>query len=65
MKDDVTIDSWVKTPRFLEVQITAIFKKEADARKLGFVEPTHYDGGFKVFGRHIGKNMMDFAAVIT
>ena len=60
---EVFIDSWINTPRFLKVQIIAIFKNKEDARKLGFVEPTHYDGEFDVLGRHIGTNMMDFAVV--
>ena len=64
-KEDVRINSRIKTPRFLEVRIIAIFGKKADAEKLGFTEPTHYDGEFKVYGRHIGTNRMDFAAVIT
>ena len=64
-KEDVRIDSRIKTPRFLEVRIIAIFGKSDDARQLGFTEPTDYDGEFKVYGRHIGTNLMDFAAVIT
>jgi hypothetical protein len=63
-KEDVRINCRIKTPRFLEVKIIAIFGKKADARQLGFTEPTHYDGEFEVYGRHIGINMMDFAAVI-
>ena len=48
---------------FLSVKIIAIFKNMADAEKLGFIEPTHYDGEFEVLGRHIGTNRMDFAVV--
>ena len=64
-KEDVRINCRIKTPRFLEVQIIAIFGKADDAEKLGFTETTDYDGEFKVYGRHIGTNLMDFAAVIT
>ena len=63
-KEDVRIDSRIRTPRFLEVRIIAIFKKSDDARQLGFTESTDYEGDFKVYGRCIGDNRMDFAAVI-
>ena len=63
-KEDVRIGSRIETPRFLGVRIIAIFGKEADARNLGFTETTDYSGEFKVYGRHIGTNLMDFAAVI-
>ena len=54
----------VKTPRFLTVTIAAVVYDE-DAEKLGFTEPTHlYDKPYKILGRHIGINRMDFAVVL-
>lgn len=52
----------VYTPRFCTVTIAAIFATNAAAREAGFIEPTYYDDDC-VFGRHIGTNRMDFAAV--
>ncbi|UQZ89587.1 hypothetical protein C4J81_10370 [Deltaproteobacteria bacterium Smac51] len=58
------IGDMVKTPRFFTVRIAAIVYEE-DARKLGFVEPTHLkDKPYKIWGRNYAKNLMDFAVVI-
>jgi hypothetical protein len=34
---------YVNTPRFLRVKIQKTFKNEANARRQGYTEPTHYD----------------------
>lgn len=52
----------VKTPRFLTVTIAEVFPSYRDMVLAGFTEPTHFDGLFEVGGRHIGPNMMEFAA---
>ena len=54
----------IKTPRFLEVQIAAIFADATLASECGFDEPTHYDDDpeCEIFGRFAGVNRMIFAA---
>jgi hypothetical protein len=54
---------YVKTPRFLRVEIQKVFKSEANARKQGYTEPTHYDNDkYGIAGKHKGTNRMEFAA---
>jgi len=54
---------YIETPRFLKVQIQKVFKSEANARKAGYYQPTHYDNYmYGIFGKHIGVNRMIFAA---
>jgi len=55
----------IKTPRFLTVTISRMFKNSQNAHKAGFVEPTHYrdDQGFQVFGKVTSHNHMIFAGV--
>jgi hypothetical protein len=55
----------VKTPRFLKVRLEEVFSSEQDALRAGYVEPTHYSDcqGYQVYGKHIGTNLMKFAAV--
>lgn len=58
------IGSYVRTPRFLEVRISDVFKSPEEARKNGFIEPTHYeDKQYDVLGKSIGLNRMIFAGV--
>jgi len=54
---------WIDTPRFCKVKIKAILTP-ALAREFGFTETTHYKGDFNIYGKHIGTNLMIFAAVI-
>jgi len=54
----------VETPRFLNVKIEDVLPRIC-AREQGFTEPTHYnDPNYDIFGKHIGKDEMIFAAVI-
>lgn len=53
----------VYTPRFLSVRIKEVLTGE-QAREKGYQEPTYYrDPDYDVFGKHIGLNLMVFAAV--
>ena len=56
---------WVNTPRFLKVKIADVLTED-EARKQGFIEPTHYSNNpeYNILGKHTGLNMMIFAAVI-
>lgn len=55
---------YVKTPRFLNVRIEKVFNNEAEARKEGYKEASHYeDERYKIEGKHIGENRMLFAAI--
>ena len=58
------INEYVKTLRFLDVRISAIFTKAEDARTLGFTEPTYYKGDFEVLGRQYASDRMDFCAIV-
>ena len=58
------IGDYIETPRFLNVRIEAIFTKVEDANTLGFTQPTHFKGDFKILGRNLGNNLMDFAALV-
>lgn len=54
--------AYILTPRFLKVKIEKIFRSEANARKNGFTEPTHYqDPYYGVLGKNTGYNTMIFA----
>ena len=58
------IGNYVRTPRFLEVKIKEVFESPEEARKNGFIEPTHYeDKQYDVLGKSIGLNRMIFAGV--
>jgi hypothetical protein len=58
------IGDYIETPRFLEVEISAIFAYEEDAFACGYNEPTHYrDDDKTVLGKSIGINHMRFAVV--
>ena len=52
----------VRTPRFLEVDISEVFPTWKDMWNAGYTEPTHYDGAFEVFGKVTGRYTMEFAA---
>ncbi|MCF2619983.1 hypothetical protein [Candidatus Pseudoscillospira sp. SGI.172] len=55
---------YVYTPRFCSVMIEKVFRSLETAVKYGFVEPTYYNNPeYSVFGKHIGKDTMIFAAV--
>lgn len=58
------IGDYVKTPRFLNVKVAAIYERKNVARLEGYTEPTHYESGeWDIFGKHTGENRMIFAAV--
>lgn len=58
------IGDYAQTPRFCNVEITAVLFED-DAQKLGFTEPTHVDDKpYKILGRSLGNNRMDFAVVL-
>lgn len=52
----------VRTPRFLEVDISEVFPTWKDMWNAGYTEPTHYEGPFEVFGKVTGRYTMEFAA---
>ncbi len=60
----MNIGDKVYIPRFCTVTIDHVFDSVKEARAEGFTEPTYYDKapGFKVLGRSIGVNRMDFCA---
>lgn len=58
------IGETIRTPRFCNVTISAIFSSEENAQEDGFCEPTHYNNvDYKILGKHIDTNRMIFAAV--
>lgn len=60
---EIKAGDWVRTSRFLNVRIEAVFLTEADARIAGYTEPTHYvDEEYTVLGKGLGQNLMVFAA---
>jgi hypothetical protein len=60
----IKIGDYVETPRFLKVRIIEMFDTTAAAFAEGFREPTHYRGPeYEIYGKHIGPNRMQFAAV--
>lgn len=58
------INAYVRTPRFLNVRLNAIFADKEEAMLAGYTEPTYYKGDFEVRGKHIGHNCMVFAAIL-
>lgn len=55
----------VRTPRFLNVTITEVFKTEKELREAGYTEPTHFDEPdcpYRICGKSTGPNQMVFAA---
>lgn len=60
---EIKVNDWVRTPRFLNVQIEQIFTTEVEMRRNGFTEPTHFqDELFVICGKSTGLNQMVFAA---
>jgi hypothetical protein len=61
---EIKLGDKVQTPRFLTVRIAAMFENVKLAEDCGFTEPTHFrDEEYHIRGKHIGANMMLFAAV--
>jgi hypothetical protein len=59
------IGDYVETPRFLKCQVSAVLYAE-DAERLGFTESAHLNGKpYRILGRMIGINRMDFAVVVN
>ncbi|MBQ6503174.1 MAG: hypothetical protein IJI57_04605 [Flexilinea sp.] len=54
---------YVKTPRFSTVFIEDVYDSEAEARKAGFTETTHYwdDPDFGVYGKVLDMYHIIFA----
>ena len=52
----------IKTPRFLTVKIQEVFESVKELEKAGYKEPTHFEGEYKIQGKHTGENRMQFAA---
>lgn len=49
--------------KVLHCKIEKVFQCEANARRAGYTEPTHYiDGMYGILGKSIGINRMIFAA---
>jgi hypothetical protein len=58
------VGDFVYTPRFCTVKIKEVYTDESQALKDGYLEPTYYkDSQYKIYGKHIGTNTMDFAAI--
>ena len=58
------IGDYIKTPRFLNVKISAVYDNNEKALEEGFTEPTHYrDSDYHIRGKHIDVNRMMFAAI--
>ena len=55
----------VFTARFCTVRINEVFSFKEDAREAGYTEPAYFTGPepISVYGRSIGQNKMEFAAV--
>ena len=62
--NEIKKGAYVKTPRFLTVKITKVFRSEQNAYKQGYCEPTHYDndGKYGILGKMIEENRMAFTA---
>ena len=56
-------EDYVDTPRFLKVKIEEVYSSEAETRKAGFTETTHYwnDPEFGVYGKSLDMYHMEFA----
>lgn len=53
----------VHTPRFCTVRIAEVLSSN-EAAENGYKEPTHYNSpDYDIYGKHIGTNRMQFAAV--
>lgn len=54
----------ILTPRFCTVTISAIFENPDDAKKCGYIEPTHTDmKGWDIKGKSLDMYHMEFAAI--
>ena len=59
------VNDYVRTPRFCNVRINAIFADKDEMRAAGYTEPTHYiDAQYEVCGKSVGINKMVFAATL-
>jgi len=56
---------WINTPRFCGVEILKVFRSKKTAFKAGFTISADYRDptGFLVYGKMIGPNRMNFAAI--
>jgi hypothetical protein len=65
MEIEIKLGDKVTTPRFLSVRIAAMFENIELAETCGFTETTHFreDSEYDIRGKHIGVNLMLFAAV--
>jgi hypothetical protein len=56
---------WVNTPRFCKVKIQKVFRSEWNAFKNGFTIGADYKDaeGFSIYGKSVGHNLIQFAAV--
>lgn len=64
-KETIKAGDVVHTPRFLDVTIKEVFASEKELREAGYTEPTHFEDPkrpFRVNGKSIGVNRMEFAA---
>jgi hypothetical protein len=60
----ILLGDTIRTPRFGEVAILAVFLSEEEARLSGYTETTHYsDAEYDIRGKHTGENKMQFAAI--
>lgn len=58
------VNERIYTPRFCTVTVEKIFESKKEARREGYIEPTHYsENGFTILGKSIGFNRMVFAGV--
>jgi hypothetical protein len=58
------VGDYIETPRFLKVEIKAVFDETTLARECGFIESADYeDSAWDIKGKHSGHNRMIFAAV--
>lgn len=59
----VNVGDTIWTPRFLNVQIEAVFSNEQAMLDAGYTEPTHFKpASFTIRGKSLGMNRMTFAA---
>lgn len=60
----INLGDKVKTPRFLNVRIAAMFENVELAENCGFTEGTDFrDESYHIRGKHIGNNRMLFGAI--
>lgn len=65
MQGEIKVGDTILTPRFLNVTIEEVFETERELREAGYTETTHFedpDRPYRVNGKHIGPNRMQFAA---